>query len=98
MYSDIATYRANGEPVFDVWFAAVEAEGEVSLYAFKSPSDRESGLPGFERAGYCASTASHHDAYIMIRGGTRAYYHNGDVPCEQVWTPLSLNNPVAIAA
>ena len=98
MYSDIATYRANGKPVFDVWFAAVEADGEVSLYGFKTQADRDAGLPGFSRAGFSASTVGHREAYSMIRGGTLAYYHNGDMPSENVWTPLSLNHPAAIAA
>lgn len=98
MYSDIATYRAAGEPVFDVWFAAVEADGEVSLFGFKTPADRDAGLPGFSRAGLSASTVNHREAYVMIRGGALAYYHNGDMPSENVWAPLTLNHPAAMAA
>jgi hypothetical protein len=96
--SDFATYRAAGQPVFDVFFAAVEADGEVSLYGFKTATDRDIRLPGFARSGYAAHSVSHREAYAMIRGGTRAFYHVGDVPAEEVWTPLQINSPVAKAA
>lgn len=97
--SDFATYIADGQPIFDVWFAAVKDEqGEISVYGFQTMTDRNSRVPRFNSIGHEAEAISSHHAYCLIAGGTRAFYHRGDFPSEEVWTPLLLNNQRHAAA
>ncbi len=96
--SNLATYIAAGEPVYDTFFVSVTHDGECQLFAMRSPRDQEAVCRKFGEFGMDAETVKHRDAFMMIRGGTRAFYHMGDVPADQVWAPLTLNKGHAVAA
>lgn len=96
--SNLATYLADGAPVYDTHFVSISHDGERQLFAMRSPHDQRIACDRFGERGLNAETVSHRDAYMMICGGTPAFYHNGDVPAEEVWSPLVLNRGHAIAA
>lgn len=96
--SNLATYVAAGEPVYDAYFVSVTHDGERQLFAMRSPKDQRIACDKFGEIGMNAETVNNRDAYMMIFGGTQAFYHCGDVPADQVWTPLSINKGHAVAA
>lgn len=96
--SNLSTYLANGEPVYDVHFIQVTHHGETQLFAMRSPDDQRIGCAKFCDGGFDADIIGHRDAFLMISAGTPAFYHCGDMPADHVWTPLSLNRGHAVAA
>lgn len=97
-HSNLATYLAAGAPVYDTFFVAVTSDGERQLYAMRSPADQRIVCDKFGELGMNAETISHREAFMLVCGGTPAFYHNGDVPADQVWSSLTLNKGHAVAA
>jgi hypothetical protein len=97
--SNIATYSdASGHPVFDTFFILSDWGNGEELFAFRSPDDRDRAADAFSAKGFPCQTVSHQDAFLRIRGGMRAWVHNGDVPADFVWSPLKINFPAACVA
>lgn len=97
--SNFATYSdASGSPVFDTFFVLSDWGNGEELFAFRSPDDRTRAMAAFEGKGFPCQAMTHHDAFQKIQAGTRAWVHNGDVPADFVWSPLSINYRVACVA
>lgn len=97
--SNIATYSdPAGRPIFDTFFVLCDWGNGDELFAFGSPDDQRRAIDVFAGKGMPCQAMTHHDAFMKIQGGTRAWMHNGDVPADFVWIPLSINYRVACVA
>jgi hypothetical protein len=97
--SNFATYSdAAGNPVFDTFFVLSDWGNGEELFAFCSPDDQRRAIEAFHGKGFPGQAMTHQEAFLKIQAGIRAWAHNGDMPADFVWSPLSINYRVSCVA